>query len=61
MKKNQIISISIPLILALIFVVYPEKSNAQSISCVSAQQTCYEVFVSGIKVKTVAGKAQIKL
>ncbi len=39
----------------------PIKAFAQSISCVSSKQTCYEVYLGGVKVRTVGGKAQIKL
>jgi hypothetical protein len=61
MKKASILSMFLPVVLATVFVFHAKETKAQSVSCASAQQTCYEVFVSGIKVKTVSGKAQIKL
>ncbi|XVJ64746.1 MAG: hypothetical protein HEQ40_00705 [Lacibacter sp.] len=61
MKKLSIFSLFIPLLLAIVFAFHANTAKAQSVSCASASQTCYEVYVSGIKVKTVSGKAQIRL
>jgi hypothetical protein len=63
MKKFQKITLSVFAISFALFLNFasPIKAFAQSVSCASAKQTCYEVYVSGFKVKTVGGKAQIKL
>lgn len=37
------------------------SGGGPSVSCATASQVCYEVFVSGVKIKTVDGKAQIRL
>lgn len=37
------------------------KAHAQSVTCKSSKQTCYEAFVGPLKVKTVPGLAQIRL
>jgi hypothetical protein len=59
MKK--IIFTALPVLLALVFVFQSKVASAQTASCEKAEQTCYQVIVKGIVVKTVGGKAVIRL
>ena len=61
MKKLSFFSLFLPTLLALVFAFHTNEAKAQSASCVAAGQTCYEVYVGGIKVKTVSGKVVIRL
>lgn len=61
MKKLSFFSLFLPTLLAFVFAFHTNEAKAQSASCAAASQTCYEVYVSGIKVKTVSGKVVIKL
>jgi len=35
--------------------------SAESVTCSAASQTCYEVYIKGVKVRSPSGVAQIRL
>ncbi|RTL55825.1 MAG: hypothetical protein EKK39_02235 [Sphingobacteriales bacterium] len=61
MQKLKLLSVVLPVLVAVVLVLLSNTAKAQTASCAAAKQTCYKVTLGGVTVKSVSGLATIKL